>query len=202
MPLIFQEEIDSFTRLAIWKIEEAEAFFKKKVPVHRQVTHPHKMLQHLAGRYLLQHLFPGFPLHMIQIAETRKPFIADEAFHFSISHCGDFAAAIVSTEKRVGIDIELPVNKILRIQHKFINPSEQYILHPLSVAEYTQIWSAKEAVFKWYGAGSVDFREHILFTGYDDTRTRLHCHFTKTNDKLSVHLDQLRGMCLSYVVTG
>ncbi|MBO9619499.1 MAG: 4'-phosphopantetheinyl transferase superfamily protein [Niabella sp.] len=202
MPLVFQETINSFTRLALWKIEEDEAFFKEKVPLHRQVTHWHKMLQHLAGRYLLQHLFPGFPLHLIQIADTRKPYIADEAFHFSISHCGDFAAAIVSTQERVGIDIELPVNKVLRIQHKFINPSEKAILNPLTLEEYTQIWSAKEAVFKWYGAGNVDFREHIRFTDYDDARTCFRCHFTKTNDRFSVQLQQLNGLCLSYVVTG
>ena len=101
-------------RLGIWKIEETEEFFKGNVPQHRDVTHPHKRLQHLAGRFLLQFLFPDFPYELIQIADTRKPFLPDEQYHFSISHCGDYAAAIVSKDKRVGIDIEIPVEKISR----------------------------------------------------------------------------------------
>ena len=96
MPVFFQQQINENTRLGIWKIEETEDFFKGNVPLHRDVTHPHKRLQHLAGRFLLQFLFPGFPYELIQIADTRKPFLPGEEFHFSISHCGDYAAAIVS----------------------------------------------------------------------------------------------------------
>ena len=73
MPLFFQQDIDDTTRLAIWKIEEEEAFFH--VPLQREITHPHKRLQHLAGRYLLKYLFPDFPTELIRIADTRKPFL-------------------------------------------------------------------------------------------------------------------------------
>ncbi len=112
MPVFFQHRINEHTRLGIWKIEENEEFFRGNVPQHRDVTHPHKRLQHLAGRFLLQFLFPDFPYELIQIADTRKPFLPDERYHFSISHCADFAAAIVSRNQRVGIDIEKPVEKI------------------------------------------------------------------------------------------
>src|SRR5688500_14753910 len=103
MPIFFQQDIDGDTKLAVWKIEEEESFFN--VPLHRDITHPHKRLQHLAGRYLLRHLFPAFPLDLIKIADTRKPYLDNEAYHFSISHCSDYAAAIVSRSKRVGVDI-------------------------------------------------------------------------------------------------
>ena len=124
----FQNDIDADTRLAVWKIEEEEPFFTEKVPLHRQITHPHKRLQHLAGRYLLQALFPDFPIGLIQIADTRKPFLEDEAYHFSISHCGDYAAVVVSKTKSVGIDIELVSDKIRRIEHKFVNEGEAQLL--------------------------------------------------------------------------
>src|SRR5688572_33506351 len=84
MPLFYQQAVDSETKLAIWKIEEEEQFFLDHVPLQREITHPHKRLQHLAGRYLLQFLFPDFPIRLIQIADTRKPFLEDEAYHFSI----------------------------------------------------------------------------------------------------------------------
>ena len=96
MAIFYQHQINENTRLGIWKIEETESFFLQKVPIKKDVSHPHKRLQHLAGRYLLTCLFPDFPLEEVLIADTRKPFLPNEAYHFSISHCGDFAAAIAS----------------------------------------------------------------------------------------------------------
>ena len=163
MPIFFQHQINENTRLGIWKIEETEEFFKGNVPQHRDVTHPHKRLQHLAGRFLLQFLFPDFPYELIKIADTRKPFLPDEQYHFSISHCGDYAAAIVSKDKRVGLDIEIPVEKIGRIMYKFLNAKEHGIFNLIPGVEGglvsnsyqtpTLLWSAKESVFKWYGDG-------------------------------------------------
>ena len=89
MPLVYQQNINEATRIAVWHITENEDFFFKKVILSNAITDPHKRLQHLAGRYLLTELYDNFPLELIKIADTRKPFLADEAFHFSISHCGD-----------------------------------------------------------------------------------------------------------------
>jgi 4'-phosphopantetheinyl transferase EntD len=172
LPLFYQHTINQSTKLGIWKIEEDEFFFLKKVPVQQSITHPHKRLQHLAGRYLLQYLFPDFPYSEILIADTRKPYLPNEQYHFSISHCGNFAAAIVSSTHRVGIDIEIPTEKVTRIAHKFIHTAEQQwmgksiINYQLSIVNcQTILWSSKEAIFKWYSLGSVDFKEHIQLDG-------------------------------------
>ena len=168
MPIFFQQDIDDDTRLGIWKIEEDEDFFLKSVVPQRNVSHPHKKLQHLAGRYLLKYLFPDFPLFLILIADTRKPYLENEAYHFSISHCGDFAAAIVSKTKRVGVDIEIPTEKIIRIAHKFLHKEESIMLNlwnGLIEERSTLIWSCKEAMFKWWGNGNVDFSEMLRLSG-------------------------------------
>ena len=99
MPLFYQHNINDSTKLAVWHITEDEDFFFEKASVTREVMHPHKRLQHLAGRYLLQLLHPGFPFHLIEIAESKKPLLSNGKLHFSISHCKDFAAAIVSENK-------------------------------------------------------------------------------------------------------
>jgi len=175
MPLFYQQDINEDTRLAVWKIEETEAFFESRVPIKKDVSHPHKRLQHLAGRFLLPFLFQDFPLREIIIADTRKPFLKDEKYHFSISHSGDFAAAIVSTRRRVGIDVEVIVPKIERIRHKFMSEDE-YVMAKKKWASdaqsqdqenkiwalQTMIWSAKESIYKWYGDGLVDFKEHMV----------------------------------------
>src|SRR5690606_5005885 len=122
--LFFQHSINGSSNLGIWKIEEPEEFFLKKVPVNQAVTHPYKRLQHLAGRYLLPELFSDFPLDGIRIADTRKPFLKDEKYHFSVSHCGNFAAAIASRANRVGVDIELITPAVGRVSAKFLNTRE------------------------------------------------------------------------------
>ena len=169
MPIFFQQDIDEDTKLGVWKIEENEDFFLAAVRPQRNVSHPHKKLQHLAGRYLLKYLFPDFPLSLILIADTKKPYLENEAYHFSISHCGDFAAAIVSKTKRVGVDIEIPTEKILRIAHKFLHASENLMIDNVGVDDkkelLTLFWSSKEAMFKWWGKGNIDFSEMLRLSG-------------------------------------
>jgi phosphopantetheinyl transferase len=205
MPIFFQHRIDESTRLGIWKIEETEHFFKGNVPQHRDVTHPHKRLQHLAGRFLLQFLFPDFPYHLIQVADTRRPYLPNEEYHFSISHCGDYAAAIVSSKNRVGIDIEIPVVRIIRIKDKYLNEQEKKLwtaegLQP-DITEMTLLWSCKEAVFKWFGDGGVDFSDQIHLLGQNHEKEIIDCHFTKNDSKLSVHYRLFDHLTLAWVVS-
>ena len=173
MPIFFQQDIDGDAKLGIWKIEEEESFFLRSVVPQRAVRHPHKKLQHLAGRFLLKHLYPDFPVALIRVADTRKPYLEDEAFHFSISHCGAFAAAIVSRKERVGVDIELFTPKVDRIKHKFLHASEMDMLpvlpegHSDHLALLTLLWSCKEAVYKWWSYGQVDFSEQIRLEPFE-----------------------------------
>ncbi len=211
MPVFFQHQINEDTRLGVWKIEETEEFFKGNVPLHREVTHPHKRLQHLAGRFLLQYLFPDFPYQLIEIADTRKPFLPAEEYHFSISHCGDYAAAIVSKNKRVGIDIEIPVEKIGRIMYKYLSAKEHEIFNLVPGAENdstvmnfdepTLLWSAKEAVFKWYGNGGVDFRRQIQLQKKDELTETISCYFVKGEADLMVHYRLFDGLVLAWVIS-
>ena len=205
MPIFFQQDVDVNTRLAIWKIEEEESYFLKHVPLHRDITHPHKRLQHLAGRYLLKYLFPDFPTELIRIADTRKPFLENEVYHFSISHCGDYAAVIASSAHRVGIDIEIPDIKVQRILHKFLHVEEHALLHHHeSLISSTVLWSAKESMFKWWGRGQVDFSDMLRLTG--DAHHHNGCldaRFIKPPHYFSypVHYRVFPGIVLAWVYT-
>jgi 4'-phosphopantetheinyl transferase EntD len=76
-----------------------------------------------------------------------------------------------SKDKSVGIDIEIPVDKIAAIMYKFLTAKEHEIFNLVpgavdksSANTYqtpTILWSAKESVFKWYANGGVDFRRQI-----------------------------------------
>jgi len=216
LPLFYQHNINDNTKLGIWKIEEEEAFFLMEVPQHRAITHPHKRLQHLAGRYLLKFLFPGFPYEEIVIADTRKPYLPYEQYHFSISHCGNYAAAVVSRKERVGIDIEIPSPKIKKISHKFLNIEEREqfqiagswlqntIDNPLTVNDkrLTVLWCAKEAVYKWWGWGSVDFSDHILLQPFEmEEEGIIAASFIRMqrNFNLNLKYKVFEGVCIVWV---
>lgn len=240
MPIFFQKELSEHTKLGIWKIEEDDFFFLQKVMPQRNVTHEHKKLQHLAGRFLLQHLFPLFPVELIRIADTRKPFLENEAYHFSISHCGDYAAAIVSTNNRVGIDIEVPRTTVEKIKNKFLSEAEINMLKSRceqnhqqtnnvesEIKDYsrqelinylTVLWSCKEAVFKWYGLGEVDFKKHIVlqqqkqisvseieteicFLKNLSQNLKLSSSFFQSSGFQTENMQSLNDLVLSYVVT-
>jgi 4'-phosphopantetheinyl transferase len=168
MPLFYQHNINDSTKLAVWCITENEDFFLKKVSVKKEIMHPHKRLQHLAGRYLLQILHPGFPIEEIKIAESKKPFLTGEKLHFSISHCRDYAAAIVSQNKPVGIDVELITPKIELIKNRFLSESELNLCSSFNLEPSTSnhqiptlFWSSKEAIYKWHGKGALSFKNNM-----------------------------------------
>jgi phosphopantetheinyl transferase len=201
MPLFYQHNINQ-TKLAVWNIEEPEDFFLEKVHLRREINHPHKRLQHLAGRYLLQLLDPGFPLHLIEIADSNKPLLINEEFHFSISHCGDFAAAIVSENRVVGIDVELIRAKIEFIKHKFLTAAEQQLLPTPDVRMLTLLWSCKEAVYKWYGKGGVDFKNHIVVKNIslNNDQGIVNCRFMKNKEmNLKIDFRLIQNLCLAWV---
>ena len=212
MPMVYQQNINPYTKLGLWHISEPESFFLRQVPVQRNITHPNKRLQHLAGRFLLKELYPDFPYELIRIADTRKPFLENEAYHFSISHCGDYAAVVASSENRVGVDVELISTKVEKVKHKFLSLNEQQTIKSLlenQPADYyikllTLTWSIKESLYKWYGDGEMDFIEHLHInniTAADNSGTA-NCKILKGQEvNLTVHFLFFSNNCLSWLVS-
>ena len=206
MPLVYQQNINATTKIAVWHINEPEDFFLAQVPLQKSISHQHKRLQHLAGRLLLKEMYPAFPVSLIQVADTKKPYLEDEPFHFSISHCGDYAAAIVSKEFRVGVDVELVNDKIIQIQKKFMSEGEKKMFNEqcsMNNAQCTTLcWSVKESVFKWWGKGSVDFKRGMVLRSVqgDKSEGRVHCVF-KNETELVIHYLSFNDNFLTWVLT-
>ncbi len=226
MPLFYQHNINEHTKLAVWHIAENEAFFLEKVAIKNEITHPHKRLQHLAGRYLLQLLDAEFPLHLISISESKKPLLTNEKFHFSISHCGDYAAAIISENQTAGIDVEMVTPKIEFIKTKFLNESELALLDRKENIDGTRLiltdhqtitlfWSAKESVYKWYGKGALSFKRNMSMNQLSvkaevriqsdgDRQTEygfINAHFIKDEKiDLKIEFRFFDNLCLTWVV--
>ncbi len=166
MPIYKQWQNGDTARAAIWRIDETEDFFKEQTGLFSDKKSEIRRLEHLAARFLLQEIAPAFPLDKIAKSPLGKPYLTDHSLFFSISHSFPYVAVAIDTTKETGIDIQTIQPKILRLQSKFPSPDEQ-ALCANQAGRITLAWAAKEAAFKWYGKGAVDFIRHMPITAMD-----------------------------------
>lgn len=182
MPMLLQREVAEKTKLAIWKIEESEEWFRSQLKLDARenqlidaIKHPHKKLHWLSSRLLLRILLnnPDDFIHL-ESDERGKPLVRNFPVKISISHSADLSALLLSENLEVGIDIEKIDSKIERIQHKFLRDEElQSISSDHRLEQIYVYWCAKEAMYKLHGKKQLDFKEH-LFAGtfaYGDSGT-------------------------------
>lgn len=92
--------------------------------------------------------------------KSGKPFIK-EAKHLSISHSSNFLA-IAFGEVNIGIDIEKPDNRIVRLMPKILSEIEfiEFKKEP-SIDLACKLWGAKEAILKYVGDRNLNYKEDI-----------------------------------------
>lgn len=167
MPLRLQRKLSPVGEMGIWSIEEDLEFFLEKLELdaeEQQQIRSYKgrrQLEWLAGRHLL-HLMSGRAQRgRCYKDEFGKPHLEGSDYQISISHSHGLAA-VIAAPVNVGIDIQLKVEKIERIAHKFMRPEEMASLHSDFRIEHLHLyWGAKEALYKAYGRRQLDFRAHI-----------------------------------------
>lgn len=207
MPLVYQHTINNHSRLAVWKIEEPLSFFQGKTDLSVPVIHPVKQLQFMASRYLLSYLVPGFSHKEVVISKSGKPFLPNHPTRFSISHCGNYAAAIVSEKSEVGIDVEIITPKATKLAAKYLSAREldllpttndQTLLHRFS----TLCWSIKETMYKWDGKGSIDFIKHLEINELPETLSGIiKSRLLKDNTtELDIHFEIIGELILTWVL--
>ncbi len=188
MPMYQEWQPGKDIRVAIWKIEEPESFFEEGTGLQSDKKSAVRRLEHLAGRFLLRYLLPGASLNQIEVSHLGKPFFRGNGPCFSISHSFPFVGVAVSGSD-VGIDVQTLQEKIVKIQYKFLSPEEQALCDN-HTARITLAWAAKEAAFKRYGLGAVDFIRHmpIREMQVDGTMATIKMEFLREEPAVHIHL--------------
>lgn len=133
---------------------------------------------------------------------TGKPHLKNKK-HISITHSHEFAAIIIS-DKAVGIDIELQREKILRIADKFVANTELKRLQTFSSNDYvrqlTVKWSTKEAIFKIRNQKGISFKNHIQVNPFElkDKQTTATLDFENTQQKFNICFEEFDNFTLVY----
>ena len=107
----------------------------------------------ISSRLLLNELLPN---KSISYNIYGAPEITTNKF-ISISHSQDLTGIAIS-KKKVGLDIEKISTKPIKVASKFIADKSHV---PLSEKKATLIWACKEAIYKWYQKGNVNFISDI-----------------------------------------
>lgn len=169
MPVIYNKDIDDQTILAVWKIEEGEEELLSGLQLKQHeldtiasLSAGKRLRQWLSVRLLLRKMLNTSAYIDCRMDEHGKPYLVNSAYSISLSHSYDYAAVMIGKDKSVGVDIELIKPKIHRIQQKFLSPEE---LDQPGIRDNTDAlyvcWCVKEAVYKWHGKKSLEFKKHI-----------------------------------------
>ena len=98
-----------------------------------------------------------------------KPYAKGLKVHFSISHSNDMALCAVGPSP-VGADIEkireIKDSVIERVctEHEIEYVNKQEITHEERMRRFFEVWTFKEAYFKYLGTGLSDFKSLDLFS--------------------------------------
>ena len=176
MPICHQEIIGEETKVVIWKITETEFELQSSLSlssVALQNLSQRKSELHrkgyLAIRQLLKSLEISPELH--QYDKIGAPYIADGRF-ISVTHSKDIAAVVISSTS-VGIDLEHYKDKIKLVASRFLHASEFEKPVEIDQIEYlTQIWTAKEALYKLYKKPGLIFSKQLCIKPFKKGSTR------------------------------
>lgn len=174
MPLIiYQSNFNDSGRLLIWKATETLAelearfvFSEIQKKEYKSIPLEKRRQEWLLVRILLQIALEGVEL---KFALNGKPLLT-ETHHISISHSGDLAGILVA-DHNVGLDIQGVDEKIERISQKFCHSDElaRARWENNSLEYLTIIWSAKEAVFKFFGE-EIHFAKEMVTRPFNTTQ--------------------------------
>lgn len=152
---------------ALWRISETEedlsGLLNHREEVPSNISNPHKRLEWIAGRLLTQTLLENFDLdyHGIVKDEFGKPYAQDHDIHLSLSHSYPFVGVVVDRKNLVGIDLEQPKEKLLRIAPRVLSQGELEDAGE-DILKHCIYWCAKEALIKIYGKKDLTLQKNLL----------------------------------------
>jgi phosphopantetheinyl transferase len=150
----------------LWKVEEDESVLAQSLDPYESVpadiTNSQKRLEWLTARVLVKAIMAraGLSYHGIVKDEFGKPFPRDSDYQLSLSHSYPYVAAVLDANTAVGIDLEQPKTKLLRIAPRVLHPDELEDAGE-NLIKHCVYWCAKESLVKVYGKRNLVFAENL-----------------------------------------
>jgi 4'-phosphopantetheinyl transferase len=170
LPLILEENINTTTLIGVWHCTESlgELEAEEELPIldleeikntgiHKRKIE--KFIARILTKYLLQKYFDT-PYQGLMKLETGKPVLVNCNFEVSVSHCQNYLTVLLTKKDKAGIDLQNVDEKIAVVAPRIFSEQE---LNQIGDDTYlmARAWSAKEAMFKYYEKGSINFKRDL-----------------------------------------
>lgn len=208
MPLYKTLTVSDNIKVLLWKVTEAEVDLAEGITLtdncqKRMLDMKSEM--HRRAFLSIRHLLglEGYQDKDLTYNEFGKPHLKDGK-HISISHSHNFTGIIISSANEVGIDIERQREKILRIAHKFTPLQEYRTLANTEalIQKLTQVWCAKESLYKIYATPGLSFLNHIEVHDFsmEDSKTTAEILYEGKSSNYDVQFDNFEGFSFAYAL--
>jgi 4'-phosphopantetheinyl transferase len=165
MPLI-KIETNTQGGWAVWHITESEIELRamsSPAREHLESRYPIKRIESLASRMLTEKLAKelNLPFSGIEKDAHGKPFLPNSEANVSLTHSYPYVAVQISTLSSVGIDVEKPSSKVVKVASRVFNKQERYDAGD-ELIKNCIYWCAKEALYKIYGKRGLSYADNLL----------------------------------------
>ena len=196
MGCITKHYLNEFSILGVWKIEEdiktlldlvvLDNEEKKK---YKSFSSTSRKLEFLSVRALLSELI-GKEAKIVY-NKNNKPFLKDGSRFISISHSHKLTSILLSTNEKVGIDLEYMSTNIAAIAFKFLNRKEKVTKEHEERKYHLYIhWCAKEALYKICDKEGISIKKNITIEPFklsESGEIRGHVHTDRINESFDLY---------------
>lgn len=153
-----------------WKITEDEGDLAARVANERvpeTITNTLKRLEFLAVRVLIKTLLDHWqqPFNGLTKDAYGKPFLSGSALRISLTHSFPYVAAVLHRHRNVGIDLEQPKTKMLRIGARVLSPDELANAGE-NIVKHCIYWCGKETLIKIHGKKDLTLSKNLLIAPF------------------------------------
>ena len=173
MPISHKENIENLLHLGVWEITETELELRKGLALSSKALtrlSQRKSEVHRKGYLAIRQLLKFFEIEpqIHQYDLQGAPYLTDGR-HLSITHTKNVAAIALSSSP-VGVDLEHYQEKIKKIAPRFLHEKETVEgAKQFDIQYLTQIWTAKEALYKAHRIAGIHFNKQLLIEPFEAT---------------------------------
>jgi len=205
MPLYKLEKLSSDRVTAIWHISESleellsiASVYIQGIIVPEYIKHPAKQVEWLASRLAVKFCcdLMHIPYQGTYRTDTGQPLLVGNKAHISISHSVDFAAILLDTHQKVGIDIEKISSKVEKIAGKYLQDEEKETNHE----RLTLKWCIKEAVYKVSDHENLSLKDDIQILQLNASDKGKAEVLVRNHDRIDTFFFKLEDYYVAYTI--
>lgn len=159
-----------------------------------KVKHPSRRFEFIGVRQLRNKMIPNYEITYLP---SGKPTLKESPFQISISH-SEQTICLGVAKLNIGVDIEVPKDRILRITSKFCSKEDADLFNKDCLHEMTLLWTIKEAAYKKANLPGLSFKKEIKIISR--SKNEYICRVGKNNNVSEYNLahEEIDGQILTY----